>query len=52
MALVRITRDLTGPRLYIGRWHVHHGLQGLVMIAIGAVLVWHDKTDFPFHPLR
>lgn len=49
---VRVTRGPHSMRLYVGSWHLHHGLQGLFFIALGTALVWHDRRDFPFSPLR
>lgn len=43
----RSTRDY-GPRLYLGGVRVHHGLTGCLVAAVGLVLVWHDRRDFPF----
>jgi hypothetical protein len=35
------------PR-YLGRHRIHHGLTGVVLIAIGLAACWHDRRDFPW----
>ena len=49
MSLVELHRH--PPRLYIGtqpKRHLHHGLTGSVLIAIGVILVVTDWKDRPF----
>lgn len=40
-----------GPRYLLGR-RVHHGLVGVVLAAIGVVLAWDDRHDFPWQLSR
>lgn len=35
-------------RIYVFGRHLHHGLDGIVLIVIGVVLVIHDFHDWPF----
>lgn len=35
-------------RLYVRGRRVHHGLTGVVMLVVGAVLLAHDRRDWPF----
>lgn len=37
-------------RVYVFRRHLHHGLDGLVLILLGLGLVIHDFHDWPFFP--
>jgi len=37
-----------GRRLYIAGYRLHHGLAGVLLIAIGVALVAHDARDFPW----
>lgn len=38
-------------KLYIAGRRVHHGLTGIALIAVGALLCLHDRRDWPW-PLR
>lgn len=41
-----------GPRCYLrtplGKLRVHHGLAGVLMMVVGALLTWHDRLDRPW----
>lgn len=50
-ALVRVLRPSTGPRLYVLGARLHHGLTGAALCALGAVLMVHDRRDWPW-PVR
>lgn len=50
MRLLRLDRDLR--RVYFAGRRVHHGLVGAGMVAVGAVLAWGDRHDFPWLPAR
>lgn len=50
--MIRVERHPLGKRTYIFRARVHHGLVGLALIAIGTVLLVHDRADFPFTDRR
>lgn len=47
---MRVNRKLR--RVYFRGRRVHHGLVGAMMMAVGVVLVWHDRHDFPWLPVR
>ena len=42
--------DSRQRRVYLFGRHVHHGLDGLVLIVIGLALVIYDLHDWPFFP--
>lgn len=42
--------DSRQRRVYIFGRHLHHGLDGLVLIVVGLALVIHDFHDWPFFP--
>jgi hypothetical protein len=50
---VRMSRllhvDTKQRRVWICGLRVHHGLVGLGAAAVGAVLMLHDRKDFPWH---
>ena len=35
-------------RVYVRGRRIHHGFTGTVMAAVGALLIWHDRRDWPF----
>lgn len=35
-------------RVHFCGQRIHHGLVGVFLVAFGAVLIWHDKHDFPW----
>jgi hypothetical protein len=37
-------------RVYLCGRHLHHGLDGLVLIIVGIGLALHDRRDFPWRP--
>lgn len=37
-------------RVYLFGRHLHHGLDGLIMVIVGLALVIHDLNDWPFFP--
>lgn len=39
-------------RVYVFGRHLHHGLDGLMLVALGVALVIHDFHDWPFFPER
>lgn len=39
-------------RVYVLGRHIHHGLDGLMLIVVGLGLVIHDIHDWPFFPER
>lgn len=41
--------DTKQRRVWICGLRVHHGLVGLGAAAVGAVLMLHDRKDFPWH---
>lgn len=43
-----MTYDRLLRRLYLRRRRVHHGAVGAVLIFVGAVLVHHDRRDWPW----
>lgn len=57
---IRVTREPTGPRVYVAGVRVHHGATGAILVAVGAraryrpavllgcLLLAHDWRDFPF----
>lgn len=45
MTMMRITRT---RRVYLGPLRIHHGAFGTAMFLLGALLVWHDRRDFPW----
>ncbi len=44
--------DRERRRVFVCGRRLHHGLVGAVMVGVGAVLVWHDRHDFPWLPVR
>ena len=36
-------------RVYVAGYRLHHGLVGLGAAIVGAVLMLHDRRDFPWH---
>jgi hypothetical protein len=58
--MLTIQQNELGPRLYVFRRRIHHGLVGALGLAIGvslknkvvclpfALMLWHDRMDFPF----
>lgn len=65
--VVVIERHELGPRLHLAGRRVHHGLTGLALVVLGAVLrgrfgaaaaaiggamIGHDAHDFPWTPRR
>lgn len=50
--LFYIARHEQGRRVYIFKRHMHHGLDGIILIILGIVLVVHDFHDWPFWPER
>lgn len=47
--MIRIVQHPSGRRVYVLKLRVHHGAVGLALIAAGAVLLAHDRADFPFN---
>jgi hypothetical protein len=41
--------DTKQRRVWICGLRVHHGLVGLGAACVGAVLMLHDRKDFPWH---
>ena len=39
-------------KVYVFEHRLHHGLTGCILIAVGAVLVAHDRRDVPWLPCR
>lgn len=39
-------------RVYVYERHLHHGFDGLILMAVGIALVIHDLHDWPFFPER
>lgn len=35
-------------RVYFMSIRIHHGLLGCMLLAVGAVLIYHDRLDFPW----
>jgi hypothetical protein len=42
------TRVTACRKVYIVGLRIHHGLAGAAMLALGAVLVIHDRRDWPW----
>jgi hypothetical protein len=39
----------TDPRrVYVFDRHLHHGLDGVVLLFISLILIWTDRRDFPW----
>ena len=43
--MIRIEHHELGPRLWVGRWRVHHWHWGTSLIAVGVWLVYGDRDD-------
>lgn len=44
--MVRVYRgDDGGPRCSVLGLRVHHGLCGALCVLVGALLLWHDRSD-------
>ncbi len=43
--------DAQRRRVYVLGARIHHGGVGVVLIAVGTALLFHDRRDWPF-PLR
>lgn len=43
-----VAGELQGRRLYLSGYRIHHGLVGLVLLAVGAALAFNDRHDWPF----
>lgn len=40
--------DAEKRRVHVLGYRLHHGLVGALAVAVGAVLVVHDRADFPW----
>lgn len=43
--MFRLTPD---RKLYVFGFRIHHGLQGCALVALGLILTFHDRKDFPW----
>lgn len=44
--IVRYARTPSGLRCYVLGRRLHHFTAGLVLVAVGVVLCWHDRRDW------
>jgi hypothetical protein len=35
-------------RLYVGNRHLHHGLDGVILLIVALILIWTDRKDWPW----
>jgi hypothetical protein len=43
-----LERHPSGPRVYVGRWRIHHAHSGAALILIGGYLIFVDRADYPW----
>jgi hypothetical protein len=48
MTLIALPHPSTGRRCYVLGCRLHHGLVGLALAMAGAVLMVHDRGDWPW----
>lgn len=45
--MLEIIKHENGPRVYLlKRYRLHHFTFGLILSAIGGILIWHDRKDY------